>query len=175
MTTSGSKTSGRRTGGRRGPRRQSIWQGSNGSAENVALGTRNVFALVDVNANATFVDGTAVRIRGMWSARTDVATSLASGRVFAGAMVVTLDAFNIGITALPIPSVDTAADWMYWTGLPLIGDGGSSLNDLKYIPVDNRAMRKLPGVNKVLALILENQTGVAVDFSFAMRTLVKLH
>ncbi len=166
------------SGRSRGPgkkRRALIWQGSIGSADGLPIGSRTTFDLVDVSLQSAYFDSTVVRIRGEFTGRLDTANNAPSNRFYVGIIVVSDEAAAVGATAVPRPSIDTAADWIYWSAHPLIGNAGNSLSEVLRVVIDNKSARKLPGANKRLVLVVENVCVQSLDFNFVLRTLVMLH
>jgi len=169
----------RRTGGRSGaagrPRRGLIWQGSIGSVT-LAVGAQAMFTLVDQTLQDAYFDSTVVRIRGDYSAILDLSSGTTANRFYVGMMVVSEEAAAAGTGSVPVLSVDTGADWLYWRSHPIGGSGVTTdLSQLLQTQVDNRSMRKLMGVNRRLVLKVENGANVGLQFNFALRTLVMLH
>ena len=156
-----------------GPRRKTDWHSA------------FVTGFVSVAANALslqllrpFVTGqpTLVRTRGNIGL---LCTSAAGvrGLVGIGICAVSDRSRIIGTTALPRPLLDGNDDcWLWHTHVPMLG--GTSADDVKTvlgavsIPVDSKAMRKLPD-DLAVVLIIESDT-VAIQYVFGIRTLAKL-
>ena len=157
-------------------RRQSIWQGSSVGGALLANNAVLSQVLVDVPLQTIYSDGTVVRIRGVVGVAPDGTLNPARSEAM-GIIVVTDQAFAAGAVAMPDPRVDTAADWLWHSWTTLQGDTGAvtQLDELRQVTVDNKAMRRLPGGNKLLVFIITNQTGVGLNISTGFRTLVKLH
>jgi len=79
-----------------------------------------------------------------------------------GIGIVTTDAFNVGITAMPDPQAEPSFPWLYWSVHALraeIADGATSPADqsgskLERVVVDSKAMRKVRP-NQSLAIMFD--------------------
>jgi len=131
--------------------------------------------MVDVNAQALYSDGTVVRIRGEIAANLEPIAAVS--QITLGMIVVTRDAFDAGVAAIPSPAIDTGADWIWWGTMHFQNNTAfNTAEKLVRLEVNNKAMRKLPGVNKALVLVIQNQIALTNYLvSFNLRTLVKLH
>ena len=123
---------------------------------------------------------TLVRTRGMLAVR--VAAAAAGNSITRGALgmiVVSQDAFDIGLTALPGPLSDSQNDWFLWVPFTLMHDDQLAEFDSKFVasvPFDSRGMRKLK-FGDVLAAVLEvdsDLSGSALDAALVLRTQTKL-
>ena len=72
-----------------------------------------------------------------------------------GCIVVSLDAFNIGLTAMPDPSDDWDDDWLINQHTINPSSSEASLNN-RTPPMDLRGQRKIDMRNRTLALIIRN-------------------
>ena len=162
------------SGARGGPQRRSVWQGAFLPTQGLATGSTIAVALVDVPAQLLFTDGTVVRIRGALTVRPQTA---ANGlHVVCGITVVSDQAFTAGVTSMPDPEVNTSADWIWWKAFFV--QSGADLTEresMREVEVDSKAMRILKAANKVLALLIRNDTGLSLTVGYGGRTLVKLH
>jgi len=130
---------------------------------------------------ATLLDAlTIVRTRGELSVR--IAAAAAGNTIMRGAMgiiLVSSDAFGIGVTAVPGPLSDSGADWYVWVPFTLAFDDVIANNDSVYVahvPFDSRGMRKSKG-GDVSAIVLEVEADLAgnsIDSSFILREQFKL-
>ena len=117
---------------------------------------------------STFVSPTIVRIRGELTMFADLATD--GMCVFAaGFLQMFRKAFNTGVAAIPFPGVDDV-DWQ-WFHSGAIGDAGSSVlvseNDVQYIMVDTKAMRRYEQDDQTLVFVVANLSGLAAsDLNF---------
>ncbi len=115
---------------------------------------------------------TIVRIRGELLLFLETVTTIGDGfiSVHAGIGVTSVDAFNIGVTALPTPSGDS--DWPGWiwyhAGASLIGqsvtesENTGTLSQMR-IPIDTKAMRKWRLNEAVFGVVeLGTEVGTAV-------------
>ena len=116
---------------------------------------------------------TLVRTRGRW--QTDVAAVAARGidRFVMGMIVVSADAFAIGVTALPGPITDSENDWIVWS--PLMNVHGSTVTSAREFTdradLDSRGMRKLKE-GDILAVMFEVESdtaGTTWDIGYAFR------
>ena len=126
---------------------------------------------------------TVIRLRGELGIWIEVATSIDDGftQYGAGIGIVSVDAFDIGITAVPGPLSD--ASWGGWmwshTGSALISrSADESLDSFGSvrIPIDSKAMRKI-GINEVVVGVVEFLTEIgtaSASFQMGTRMLSKL-
>ncbi len=123
---------------------------------------------------------TIVRTRGqlMAFARTEAA----SDQIIRGALgiiLVSSDAFAVGVTAIPGPLSDSLDDWYVWVPFNLMTANGAALGDEALVArenFDSRGMRKSK-FGEVSAVVLELESDVAgasVDVSYAFREQTKL-
>jgi len=169
----------------RGPRRssrQTAWEegpGSSTSQQFVASTT-----ILQGSGAQAGVDGvTIVRTRGHLSALlTAVAAANEGFHCAIGICVVTVDAFTVGVTAVPNPIADMSWDgWLYHRFFDVhsisgtIADGVNAGTVGINFEVDSKAMRKI-GINEVVVAtleVIENGTAV-MEVYFDTRILVKL-
>ncbi len=111
-------------------------------------------------AAATFTgSGTIMRCRGRLRGQLETTAAADSMKMLAcGLIVADDDALTVGQTAIPGPTTDPEAEWV-WVGQLLLGnltateaDAGSSFAD--DIVIDSKAMRKVKG-NENLVLVIE--------------------
>ena len=126
---------------------------------------------------------TLVRVRGLMHMLLIATSTVGTGFFGAsGLMLVTNEAFAVGITAMPLPLTDEAFDgWLwhhYWDVRAVsatIGDGGHAAAISQRVVIDSKAMRvwdsghTLVGVHEVV----ESVAG-QVEIQASSRTLVKL-
>ena len=123
---------------------------------------------------------TLVRTRGQLIVR--VVTPAAGENMVRGAfgmIVVSSDAFAIGVTALPGPLSDSGNDWFLWVPFALAFASTLTNHNSQYVAqinFDSRGMRKLK-IGETLAPVLEFVSDVAgstIDSCFSLRLQVKL-
>ena len=132
---------------------------------------------------ANEVRATIVRLRGYCGIYLNSASVVGSG--FSGAVgfgIVSLEAFTVGVTAMPGPVDDMEwPGWMFHRFFDLrtitatIGDGvNASACDASF-EIDSKAMRKI-GANEVFVGMIEvtEQTSAQVEIQCDTRMLVKL-
>ena len=150
-----------------------MWQGAAVPTATLGQGAFLVSTLVNQGLQPAYIDGTVVRIRGVLSTRP---TSITTGQLWAaGIMVANDEAVTTGYTALPNPILDTGADWIWWSGMVQPGNGNTEFHQVQVTVIDNKSMRKMPGVNKRLVFVFANFTGVSIEVGLFVRSLVKLH
>ncbi len=127
---------------------------------------------------------TLVRTRGEVFARVDNSGS-ADNQIHGamGMIVVSQDAFDVGITALPTPLADVGNDWFVYVSMAMHANGAGGATDVSIganarFPFDSRGMRKLKS-GEVLAVVFEfaqsdATTGTIMDMSYVMRFQSKL-
>jgi len=122
---------------------------------------------------------TLTRIRAILQLAT-TATAAAEIVVDFGIVVVTVQAFAAGVTAVPDPE-DDDADFLWFHSVNVIkghfrevSAGGFRQMPIT-IEVDNLAQRKIDGSEKRLVLTAKNRSGTAAEFSFGGRALWLLH
>ena len=122
---------------------------------------------------------TLVRLRGellMSSAM----SSGDSAECAVGIMLVNDNAFNIGITAIPLPITDADDDgWLYhqWCSASAVSQSAGNRTQNFRFEIDNKAMRKVRvGQTFVAVVEMDNEvgTGVAIDLNLNCRALFKL-
>ena len=151
------------------PRRQIFNQGITGEVD----GVTTVVGVVKVVGSIGVANGeapvTLVRTRGRWEFSVASVSALGIDRCVMGIMIVSADAFNIGVTALPGPLSDIENDWIVWE--PLINAHTSSQAEGDIRSFDSRGMRKLK-LGDVLAVMFEIESDVAgtiYDIGYAFR------
>ena len=96
-----------------------------------------------------------------------------------GIILVSQDAFDVGITALPGPISDSLSDWYVWAPFTLMSFVGVELGDqalMVRVDFDSRGMRKAK-FGEVSAVVVELESDVAggsVDIGYVFREQVKL-
>ena len=142
---------------RSGPRRRVSWaQGPNGRVLGISGPSANLFNL---GAQALSDDLTVVRTRGQLILQLVTADALGSGfQWFFGMCNVTENAFGVGVTAVPDPSVDI--DWDGWfvyeTGFLIAVDSSpaeNADNAVQVITIDSKAMRKTHNTDVLIAAL----------------------
>ena len=148
-----------------GVRRKTTWEVGLGGQFTITL-TGSGATILGSGVFPTIPGLTLARIRGHLGLTLNAAGSVGDG--FTGAFgigVVTASAFAIGVTAVPHPIADAEWDgWLYhefWdirAGL----DAALASNITRQIPVDSKAMRKVPDSEFLIMAILEvTEQGVA--------------
>ena len=171
----------------RGPRRLTSWDVGPGNTTVVPLTAsgKTLFAGV-----SPVRDGlTLIRLRGQLSAALTSSSITQGGYNCAlGVGIVTVNAFNVGTTAVPGPLTDEAWDGWLWhqyfrlTSSGTIAGGASTDEDLAGVlttsfrtEVDSKAMRKVNNEEIIIAVLEVVEVGVATAFvQFISCTLLKL-
>ena len=168
---------GQRRGG--GARKERTWARVGFGPTGVVVGTNQMFdMLVDYSEaiGRTPGDITIARIIGRLSVNRTVQTGdTTGGRLAAGIIVVSQQAFDIGITAMPDPDdAALAADWLWIDEVPIPG-APAEATSFYAAPFDVRGMRRMQGYNKKLVLLVNNAMANpvgAVDFWLSVRILI---
>ena len=157
--------------------------GNSGFTAEIDGGT-SVIGIVKLAYNFGFVAAvdalTVVRTRGEFGVR--IAAAAAGDTILRGALgmiVVSSDAFAVGVTAVPGPISDVGNDWFVWAPFNLLYDDVVTEFDSKYVatvPFDSRGMRKMKiGQNIVVVLEVEaDRAGSSIDSSVSLRLQFKL-
>jgi len=157
----------------RGVRRQTAWSGLPDQAF-IAVAAAGATLLSAITFEAP---GTIVRSRGQLSVRP---TSTTADGEFVGAFgvgLVSREAFDVGITAIPHPYRDADwGGWMVWQPWALrfdsITQAGVLLSSWSF-NIDSKAMRKVEP-NSAMVFVAESQGG-AVSVANTVRILQMLH
>ena len=162
----------------RGPRRKSSWAlGPQGFTPAMVASQVVLMAGTQLNVEAA----TLVRSRGEFLA--NLLSSGANGdgyRCAVGLCVVTENAFNAGVTAVPAPLADLGWDGWYWHREFHLFSQGSTVNtgaegNTVRFEIDSKAMRKMKATDFTIAVLEVVETGVAtMDARIAVRELFKL-
>ncbi len=164
-------------------RRLTIW---NAGPESSALQSITAAGNTIVDTGFEFVDvDTIVRLRGELAMFLSAVVTIGDGftRYDAGVGLVSADAFGVGVTAMPSPSLDK--DWGGWlwhhSGGMIVGQETTELArgpmSAIRIPIDSKAMRKV-SPNQVIfgAVSTVAEVGaVTLVFSMGTRMLIKAH
>jgi len=130
------------------------------------------------------LDGlTLLRLRGDLTMQLSASSAALDG--FTGAFgigVTTLQAFTIGVTAVPTPIDEQGWDgWIYWNAWSIkvinatLGDGGNSGVHPVRMPIDTKAMRKLREDDVIFAAMQIAEVGTAsLETHFDSRVLLAL-
>ena len=157
------------------PRRQTRWFGPADQGY-VAVATTAQVLVASLPIDLTsLVRPTITRTRGLISIKPELFSADVDIVGCFGAGVVSQEAFDIGITAIPGPFDD--ADWSGWYvwqpfAFHFEETAGSSGLWSVELPIDSKAMRKV-GPNEVLVFVAESQVG-AFRIALPLRTLFKL-
>ena len=132
-------------------------------------GQGTAFDLTD-NAPTQFDNSTISRVVGHIRAGQSSAGGFYS-TVWFGLIIITQQAFNSGIGAIPQPGSNTVeADWMYLTVL-LLSNVLSDPAGQPIVQIDNRSQRRRPGTNKLLAGCWHNDGAAPVRIVGGLRIL----
>ena len=166
-------------------RRQTAWSAGPGGLPSTLL-TDNDSQVVGLGAEAQLEGLTLVRIRGSLQAYlVDDFSSTQEGLHCAfGLVVVTAEAFAVGISAIPKPLTDSFFDgWLYHrffdlhAGKNIVGTE-PNINQLNVVQfeVDSKAMRKTPAATVIAAVVESQLTGISSSARviFDSRALAKL-
>jgi len=156
----------------RGPKRTSTWVGSaDQGIVSVAAG-----ATVIVESNATLIDTTIVRTRGLMTAQP---ASFGVDAMIIGAYgigIVSDQAFAAGAASLPGPWTDKDwGGWLVWLPIAFRFEATTDVGRLLAsvsMQMDSKAMRKVQA-NETVVTIAESQA-TAFDVTSVFRMLVKL-
>ena len=134
-----------------------------------------VKAAFSMSTVAGEVPVTLVRTRGQWTMRlASFPPAVAIWRAALGIIVVSADAFAIGVTALPGPLSDSENDWVVWSPVAIpvpTATIDGQMNGMISADFDSRGMRKLKE-GDVLAAMFELESDVAggtVDVAYILR------
>ena len=163
------------SGRSKAPQRQIFNQAITGEVDGAVpvIGTVKVVGSIGVASGEAPV--TLVRTRGQWHIR--LASFPGAGisimRAAMGLIVVSTDAFAIGVTALPGPLSDPENDWIVWSpsALSFPGSVGEGFILDARMDFDSRGMRKLK-LGDVLAVMFEITSDVAggsLDIAYLFR------
>ena len=141
--------------------------------------TAEIFASVDTRlaVNQVLNGATIVRSRGIFSACGGITT--ANNYVIGayGVIIVSGEAFDAGLAALPTPWSESDYDgWLvhgFFSTMNLIGTSVGSIDTAGPIDIDSKAMRKLKA-GDVIVWMMENASSDNVDVFWNFRQLVKL-
>ncbi len=152
------------------PKRRSSWVGSADQGVVAVAGNASVI----LQSNATLIDTTIVRTRGILDVRPS--TTGTSQQVLGafGMLIVSDQAFAAGAGSVPGPWTDQDADWFVWEAISYLWevttDVGRLLGPVRHI--DSKAMRKV-NQNETVVVVYESQA-TAVNVGSPFRMLVKL-
>jgi len=116
-----------------------------------------------------------VRIRGRMRFLPNVIEAGNAGTIAMGIIVASTEAFNAGATAMPNPAdQQDSADWM-WHDVAIPGDSATDSAADANIVIDNKSKRIMHQANKVLVLVVKNDSGAhTYNWSCGIRTLLLL-
>ncbi len=143
----------------------------------IAGGAKLVFASFTQAALSGLVPATIIRVRGYLTAKSD---QTAAGENWTGAMgiaIVKENARAVGITALPGPVTDAAADmWFYHQFFQGRFSSSTGQGDGFFfgVDVDSKAMRKVED-GDAMVVMAEVGSGVGLSVDAQMRILFLLH
>ena len=160
-------------------RRKTSWEEGPFGLITVAADGVTIFPLgTQINADGL----TLVRMRGDLLLQLNLATAALDGfRVGVGICMVSINAFNVGATAIPDPIADMDWDgWFFhWSGhlksVSAVEDTGNVGVSVR-IPIDNKAMRKLRATDAMVAILeTDDEVGTAsLTANLSTRFLIKL-
>ena len=165
----------------RAPRRQTAWISSVDETAFTGLsGNAAVLAGAGLNAAGLALRPfTVVRVRGLFSCKSDQIANIEEPFGAVGFAVVSDDAAAVGITAVPDPVTDEGSDLWYsltfWSAGFTISSAVGIARGMQTFEIDSKAMRKV-GIGQNLVIVVGNgNTTQAVEFLVKYRILVKLH
>ena len=164
-------------------RRALTWTFNATTLSTVAIGASSVFDLTALVSSDVKRDATITRVRGeVMVEMSPAAFSGAIGFYYQGLVVVTADAFNSGVGALPDPETDEG-DWMWYNSgsirIPTRRNDADTAElesrAIRYIELDTKAQRKLPENNRLLCYVFKNDgaSNRALNVAIQARTLLK--
>ena len=159
----------------RGPRRSTVWARQFGVPATIASGVVAAYALMsqlETGLGAQVRNSTVVRIIGEFWFWTTAAV-VGPKQLTLGIISVTQAAFDAGTAALPAADINFTADWMFHC-MKLTDEETVDQEHLHHFQIDLGTGRKMPEVDRVVALIVKNATGVEIKFGYCTRLLVKL-
>jgi len=167
--------------GRATSRRLTTWALGPGGSTLTAF-TASGEAILGSGVSTALSDTTLIRLRGNIEVIQTLGGAGEGFHMGFGVCVVSLDAFDIGITAVPKPLDDMAWDgWLYHRILDIhsisatIGDGVNSTALVVREEVDSKAMRKLRDHERLLTVCQVVEVGTAsINVFFDSRALFKL-
>ena len=121
---------------------------------------------------------TIVRIRGLFSWKSDQESADEEQLGAVGIAMVQEPASSAGVGSVPIPGTDAAFDaWMWhsWfaSSFRFASGVGFDPNEAHSMVIDSKAMRKVDG-NERIVLVIQNQSGVGMEFFWQIRILSQL-
>ncbi len=167
-----------RTFSARGPRRKTTWVGpANQGYISVATGASTILGSFTPSTDVvSMAQPTVIRVRGAVSVIGETfAADLEYGGAF-GMAVVSTQAFNAGIAAVPTPFTEAGWNgWFVWRSFANrleFGDATGRFLAGETMEIDSKAMRKV-GTSETVILVAESQVG-AIQVASHVRMLVKL-
>ena len=171
---------------RRGPRRATDWIGGVQTGQtawsNIAATSAAIISAIDTRTGLTPSSPyTITRIRGLLMVSVPSLSVDIAGFGAYGICIVNGEAFDAGVGSIISPWLESFDDrWFYHTyfgaiaRVDVIGtDAGASATMGSNIVIDSRAQRKIE-TGDVLVSVIENPTGVSLDYFVNFRTFVKL-
>ncbi len=160
----------------RAPKRQIGNSGLSAVIDGMQLSAAPTKAVFDFGLAATEAASTLVRTRGHLLVRyvaTAATTRLVRGAF--GGIVVSQDAFDVGVTALPGPVSDVFNDWFLWAGICITPGGSSGESNeasIQRVDLDSRGMRKIKLTERLVFMLeLEADTPAVAEVVDAMLSL----
>ena len=155
-----------------GRRNDYVW---NGTANALSM-AGNGSALSDVTGQFG-IAGTLMRCRGELLAVLDSPTDGDKASVACGIIRATEEQLAVGVTAVPNPSDDLDADWVWHSFVPLsfvLATGNAAIEGAGRIIVDSKAMRKFRQGEYFIIVVDNNSLAgtAAIDVTFGLRLLV---
>ncbi len=162
-------------------RRQTSWVGGVWTSDAIALNTAVLLTTFTAAALVDLVPFTIVRTRGLLFLASDQAAGTENAAVSYGHAVVTQQAVDVGVTAVPLPDDDSDSDlWYVWEALATRIHLSSAIgfNQVGVTRIlDSKAMRKVEDGQNPISIVQTPLTGFSegVVFRSVFRQLVKLH
>ena len=124
-------------------------------------------------------DATVVRTRGMLQILTDQRAATEEVHGALGMAVVSQDAFDSGIAAVPTPISDIGSNsWLLWTPFEHAFGFGSNIGiqepSSSVFTFDSKAMRKFNADQRLVVVLENSRSAFGLRFHLIIRTLVVL-
>ena len=163
---------------RSGPRRQTEWLAKTFDVEATVLPSASKIIASSMDADELAkLPFTITRTIGSITVASDQTVALEDLNGALGATIVSERALTVGITALPDPVTEVAADfWFLYQDFSIIGaaENAISLNDRSY-RFDSRAQRKVEEGEQIVFIMANASVPAGLKFLLNFRMLIKLH
>jgi len=159
--------------------RESLWVLLGGSATTITGGTGSVLVNAPNAALLALRPYTVVRSRGFIHVKSDQAAAAEDQAIVIAQCVVSDQAVDIGVTAVPTPVTDGGSDlfYMYQTLMASHGAGTVDSEEGQWVQYDSRAMRRVDDDEQNI-LVLESHPAALTQGTITRHTgrfLIKLH